>query len=150
MLSSKSAKQGGWWQVEDVLVNQEQGWQPFHSTTHPPLPGPLPHLEWLWKCALHKWAFRGLAVLAALLSLAVVVAEATLSPLLPDLSIPSLLLQASASTSLLATQLLCFALLLYPCLCAYYSLFKLVPSSCAFTFVSRLQVCGMMDLPGRH
>lgn len=60
---------------------------------------------------------------AGLLSLGIVVAEATISPLLPNLSIFSQLMQNDAG--LLQTMLVCMFSLAYPVICAYFSLFRL-------------------------
>ena len=69
-------------------------------------------------------ACRLLAVLCALLSLAVVVAEATISEALPNLSVFSWALHRVSNNEIL-TELLTFAFLAYPCICAYYALYRL-------------------------
>ncbi len=65
-----------------------------------------------------------MAVLAAGVSLAVLVAEATISPALPNLSIFSRALHLTAGSEF-ATELLCFVFLAYPCAAAYYALYRL-------------------------
>ncbi|KAK9795930.1 hypothetical protein WJX73_006763, partial [Symbiochloris irregularis] len=55
-------------ELEDVVRNKERWGQPFRSSRHRRLPDWAGHLEWWWKCCLHAWAFRLLALLAALLS----------------------------------------------------------------------------------
>ncbi|PSC73983.1 LMBR1 domain-containing 2-like protein A [Micractinium conductrix] len=92
----------------------------------PPEGAPLrQHLAWLWQCHGHFWAYRLLAALAALCSLAIVVAEATIAGALPNLSVVSAALHATSGASQFLTELLCFAFLAYPCACAYYSLYRL-------------------------
>lgn len=66
---------------------------------------------------------RLLAVCFGLLSLAVVLAEATISPKLPNLSLFSRVLQSMEGNQA-ATEMLCFAFLAYPIACAYYGLYK--------------------------
>lgn len=60
---------------------------------------------------------RLLALLTALLSAAIVLAEATISPYLPNLSIFSKALHETSSNEL-ATELLTFVCLVRTCLCA--------------------------------
>ncbi|KAL4424193.1 hypothetical protein ABPG75_001494 [Micractinium tetrahymenae] len=79
---------------------------------------------WLWRCHLQFWTFRVLAALAALCSLAIVLAEATIAGVLPNLSVVSRALHAT-SGSVFATELLCFAFLAYPCACAYLAIYRL-------------------------
>ncbi|EFN53506.1 hypothetical protein CHLNCDRAFT_136844 [Chlorella variabilis] len=74
--------------------------------------------------ALDRMRWLLLAALAALCSLAIVVAEATIAWTLPNLSVVSAVLR-SAAGSRFATELLCFLFLAYPCACAYYSLYRL-------------------------
>ena len=63
-------------------------------------------------------------MLCAALSLAVVVAEATISAALPNLSVFSLALHRVSGNEIL-TELLVFLSLAYPCLCAYFALYRL-------------------------
>lgn len=58
-----------------------------------------------------------------LLSLAVVLAEATISPKLPNLSPFSWALHRMEGDQA-STEILCFAFLAYPIACAYYGLYK--------------------------
>ena len=62
-----------------------------------------------------SFSCRFLAVLAALLSLAIIVAESTISPQLPNLSVFSLLLH-QVGASQFARSLLTFIALAYPCM----------------------------------
>ena len=63
-------------------------------------------------------------MLCSLLSLAVVVAEATISSALPNLSVFSWALHRVSGNEIL-TELLAFLFLAYPCICAYYALYRL-------------------------
>eukprot|EP00884_Botryococcus_braunii_P007317 jgi/Botrbrau1/16587/Bobra.0068s0018.2 len=110
-------------QIQDIIRNKGSP-GPFVSTLHKPLPPWLARLEWLWKCVLRGWFFRFLAILAVLMSGAVLVAEATISPKLPNLSVFSRLLHISAGNEF-ATEFLCFIMLAYPCAAAYYALYRL-------------------------
>lgn len=69
--------------------------------------------------------YRGLAVVAAALSVAVVLAEAAISPALPNLSIFSRALHA-VEDSQAWTEVLCCLSLVYPIAAAYYGLYKCV------------------------
>ncbi|PRW61506.1 LMBR1 domain-containing 2-like protein A [Chlorella sorokiniana] len=82
------------------------------------------HLRWVWQCHLHFWFYRLLAAVAALCSVAIVVAEATIAGVLPNLSVVSAALRSTAGSPF-ASELLCFLFLAYPCACAYYSLYRL-------------------------
>ncbi|KAK9867472.1 hypothetical protein WJX84_005221, partial [Apatococcus fuscideae] len=116
-------------EMEDIAKNLPNMGQPFKSSTHDPLPVWLAHVEWWWRCYLQGYAFRALAVFTAGLSAAIIVAEATIPPSIPNLSLFSLLLhRVNASTPRgdeVPTQLTTFALLAYPCMAAYYALYRL-------------------------
>lgn len=56
--------------------------------------------------------------------MAIVVAEASISPHLPNLSIFSRMLHKVKGNEILV-ELTTFAFLLYPCLAAYYALYRL-------------------------
>ena len=87
-----------------------------------------------WQCSIAKSAgcltvcervvCRLAAMLLASCSVAVMVAEATISPKLPNLSVFSWALHRTARTEL-GTELLCFLLLAYPTACAYFAIYKL-------------------------
>ena len=68
-------------------------------------------------------ACRLLAMAAAALSVAVVVAEASISPALPNLSIFSRGLHALQGSQTWAEVFCCLSLV-YPIACAYYGLYK--------------------------
>jgi hypothetical protein len=78
---------------------------------------------------LHYWAYRLVAIAATAASIAVVVAETTVSASLPDSSIVSLSLRAAAMPgrfhSFFLVQFLSSGFLAYPVYCAYYSLYKM-------------------------
>lgn len=78
---------------------------------------------WLWRCHLHWWAYRAAAAAAALCSLAIVVAEATIAGALPNLSVVSAALRGVAGSQFVA-ELLCLLCLAYVSACAYYSLYR--------------------------
>ena len=67
---------------------------------------------------------RVAAVLLAAFSLCIVLAEATISGALPNLSVFSKILHSTA-THQFTTEFLTFVFLCYPCLCAYYAIYKL-------------------------
>lgn len=67
---------------------------------------------------------RLLSVLLAAFSLCIVLAEATISGSLPNLSVFSKILHNTANHQF-TTEFLTFLFLCYPCLCAYYAIFKL-------------------------
>ena len=66
---------------------------------------------------------RLVAVVFGLLSAAVVLGEATISPKLPNLSLFSRALHALEGDQTV-TEIACFAFLAYPVACAYYGLYK--------------------------
>eukprot|EP00873_Tetraselmis_striata_P010876 jgi/Tetstr1/431140/TSEL_020854.t1 len=117
-------------ELEDVLHNSDREGMRFQSSA--PRRGDevtglaaslAGHGEWWWRCRIKPLLFRAGALLTGLLSLGIVVAEATISPLLPNLSIFSQLMQNDAG--LLQTMLVCMFSLAYPVICAYFSLFRL-------------------------
>lgn len=63
------------------------------------------------------------AVITALTSLAVVVAEATMYHGFEDLSVFSRVLHRTSGNQF-STEIITFVFLLYPCVCAYYALYK--------------------------
>ena len=97
--------------------------QGFHclAAVPPALPTNL-SIFGLSTVSLH--ACRALAVLLGLYSLAVVVAEATITPALPNMSIFSQTLSRVAHNTI-ACEMLCFLFLIYPCCAAYFAIYKL-------------------------
>mmetsp|Transcript_8614 Transcript_8614/g.25881 ORF Transcript_8614/g.25881 Transcript_8614/m.25881 type:complete len:758 (+) Transcript_8614:498-2771(+) len=113
--------------VEDVMRNSERGPGPFQSSTAPRaelLPAWAATLQWWWRCRLSKWVIRGLAMVTAALSVAVVLAEATISPALPNLSVFSRGLHALQGSQTW-TEIFCCLSLIYPIAAAYYGLYKM-------------------------
>ena len=85
------------------------------------------HLSNMCICSLSTvplHACRALAVLLGLYSLAVIVAEATITPALPNMSIFSQTLRRVAHNTI-ACEMLCFLFLIYPCCAAYFAIYKL-------------------------
>lgn len=80
--------------------------------------------SWLLECVAPFWIRRALAVAAVVASVCVVLAETTMSPKLPDLSVFSRIIRAARGSPLLgeAVVLLCLA---YPCACAYYAVYRM-------------------------
>ncbi|KAH9299722.1 hypothetical protein KI387_031404, partial [Taxus chinensis] len=104
---------------------------------------------WVWRCVLRKQLEKVLAVLLGCMSVAILLAEATLLPSGIDLSLFSILIKAVGKQEMLV-QVAAFVPLMYMCICTYYSLFKLG----MFTFysltpkqtssVSLLMICSMV------
>lgn len=80
-----------------------------------------PLLQSLTKC----WSVcRVVSALLAMFSLCIVLAEATISGSLPNMSVFSRVLHHTAQNQFV-TELLTFLFLCYPCMCAYYAIYKL-------------------------
>ena len=94
---------------------------PLPGSCHPRSPTNLSVCN-LSASSLH--ACRALAVLLGLYSLAVVVAEATITPALPNMSVFSQTLRRVAHNPI-ACEMLCFLFLIYPCCAAYFAIYKL-------------------------
>ena len=67
---------------------------------------------------------RVVSVLLAVFSVCIVLAEATISGSFPNMSVFSRVLHHTAQNQFL-TELLTFLFLCYPCMCAYYAIYKL-------------------------
>ncbi|GAB4813329.1 hypothetical protein N2152v2_000375 [Parachlorella kessleri] len=104
--------------VEEILDRLDSG------RLAPPDASLKERLAWVWRCHLHYWAFRLAAVLCACCSLSILVAEATISGVLPNTSLVSLALHRTGGNQF-ATELLCLLCLAYPCACAYYAIYRL-------------------------
>ncbi|DBA73319.1 hypothetical protein WJX77_000394 [Trebouxia sp. C0004] len=111
-------------ELEDIVRNQSNPGGPYSSTLHGALPTFLAYMEWWWKCVLRGPVLRLVSVLLAAFSLCIVLAEATISGALPNLSVFSRILHNTANHQF-TTELLTFLFFCYPCLCAYYAIFKL-------------------------
>ncbi|CAK8567281.1 unnamed protein product [Lathyrus sativus] len=117
-------------ELEDTIKNYERrnstGWE-YNSTIRPDRTGKLGSLfdtlEFFWKCIIRKQVEKGFAVLLGIMSVAILLAEATLLPSI-DLSLFSILIK-SVRTQELLVQAFAFVPLMYMCICTYYSLFKI-------------------------
>ncbi|KAF3439247.1 hypothetical protein FNV43_RR17523 [Rhamnella rubrinervis] len=116
-------------ELEDTIKNYERrsstGWK-YISSFRPARTGKLGSLidimEFLWRCMLRKQVQKALAIILAIMSAAILLAEATLLPNL-DLSLFSLLINFVERQEVLL-QVFAFVPLMYMCICTYYSLFK--------------------------
>ncbi|CAJ2667886.1 unnamed protein product [Trifolium pratense] len=99
----------------------------YNSSIRPDRTGKLGSLfdtlEFFWKCILRKQVEKGFAILLGIMSVAILLAEATLLPSI-DLSLFSILIK-SVRTQELLVQAFAFVPLMYMCICTYYSLFKI-------------------------
>ncbi|XP_057434267.1 uncharacterized protein LOC130726963 isoform X1 [Lotus japonicus] len=117
-------------ELEDTMNNYERrkstGWE-YNSSIRPARTGKLGSvfdtLEFCWRCILRKQVEKGLAVLLGIMSVAILLAEATLLPSF-DLSLFSILIK-SVRTQEMLVQVFAFVPLMYMCMCTYYSLFKI-------------------------
>ncbi|OIV98445.1 hypothetical protein TanjilG_16772 [Lupinus angustifolius] len=117
-------------ELEDTIKNYERrnssGWE-FNSSIRSPRGGKLGSLldtlEFFWRCILRKQVEKGLAVILGIISVAILLAEATLLPSV-DLSLFSILIK-SVGTQEVFVQVFAFIPLVYMCICTYYSLFKI-------------------------
>ncbi|KAK7280977.1 hypothetical protein RIF29_08586 [Crotalaria pallida] len=117
-------------ELEDTIKNYERrnstGWE-FNSSIRPDRTGKLGSLfdtlEFFWRCILRKQVEKGLAVILGIISVAILLAEATLLPSV-DLSLFSILIKCVGTQEVLV-QVLAFIPLVYMCICTYYSLFKI-------------------------
>ncbi|KAK9713087.1 hypothetical protein RND81_06G001900 [Saponaria officinalis] len=118
-------------ELEDTIKNYERrvatGWK-YVSTLRGSRPGSvgsfLDMIELLWRCILSKQLQRALAIVLGCMSVAILLAEATLLPSGVDLSLFSILIK-SVGRQELFVQVLAFIPLMYMCICTYYSLFKI-------------------------
>ncbi|KAJ1379872.1 LMBR1-like membrane protein [Sesbania bispinosa] len=117
-------------ELEDTTKNYEHrdstGWK-YMSSIRPARTGKLGSLfdtlEFFWRCILRKQVEKGLAVILGIISVAILLAEATLLPSV-DLSLFSILIK-SVGTKEVLVQAFAFVPLMYMCMCTYYSLFKI-------------------------
>ncbi|KAF1875856.1 hypothetical protein Lal_00006487 [Lupinus albus] len=79
--------------------------------------------EFFWRCILRKQVQKGSAVILGLISVAILLAEATLLPSV-DLSLFSILIKSFGTQEMLV-QVFALVPLMYMCVCTYYSLFKI-------------------------
>lgn len=142
-------------ELEDTIKNYERrdatGWK-YVSSLRGSRSGQvgsfLDTIELLWRCILRKQLQRLLAIILGGMSIAILLAEATLLPRV-DLSLFSILIK-SVGRQELFVQVFAFIPLMYMCICTYYSLFKigmltfysLTPRQTSS--VSLLMICSMV------
>ncbi|RDY03948.1 LMBR1 domain-containing protein 2-like A, partial [Mucuna pruriens] len=142
-------------ELEDKIKNYEcrnsTGWK-YMSSIRSARTGKLGSfcdtLEFFWRCILRKQVEKGLAVILGIMSITILLAEATLLPSV-DLSLFSILIK-SVGTQEVLVQAFAFVPLMYMCICTYYSLFKigmlvfysLTPRQTSS--VSLLMICSMI------
>nr|GMC83523.1 LMBR1 domain-containing protein 2 homolog A-like isoform X1 [Ipomoea batatas] len=142
-------------ELEDTMKNYEHryanGWR-YVSSFRPERSGRLGSMfeviELVWRCIMRKQLERIFAIILGCMSVAILLAEATILPAV-DLSLFSLLINAVKKHELLV-QVAAFVPLMYMCVCTYYSLFKigmltfysLTPRQTSS--VSLLMICSMV------
>ncbi|QCD84673.1 LMBR1-like membrane protein [Vigna unguiculata] len=142
-------------ELEDVMKNYDRrnssGWKyisSFRDARTGKFGSLCDNLEFFWRCILRKQVQKGLAVILGVMSVTILLAEATLLPSL-DLSLFSILIKAVGTEEVLV-QAFAFVPLMYMCICTYYSLFKigtlvfysLTPRQTSS--VSLLMICSMI------
>ncbi|XP_027345490.1 LMBR1 domain-containing protein 2 homolog A-like [Abrus precatorius] len=143
-------------ELEDTIKNYERrdatGWK-YISCLRPERIGKvgalLDTIEFLWRCILWKQLVKSSAIILGIMSLAILLAEATILTRGVDLSLFSILIHAAGKKEVLV-QLAAFIPLMYMCICTYYSLFKmgtmmfysLTPRQTSS--VSLLMICSMV------
>ncbi|KAE7998022.1 hypothetical protein FH972_002601 [Carpinus fangiana] len=116
--------------LEDTVKNYERraatGWK-YVSTLRPAKSGKIgtliDNIEFFWLCILRKQLEKLLAIVLGIMSVAILLAEATLLPSEVDLSLFSILIKSVRKQEALV-QVFAFVPLMYMCICTYYSLFK--------------------------
>ncbi|KAF6152118.1 hypothetical protein GIB67_031440 [Kingdonia uniflora] len=109
----------------------------------------LDTIELVWRCILRKQVEKLSAIILGCISVAILLAEATLLPSGVALSLFSILINAVGNQEMLV-QIAAFVPLMYMCMCTYYSLFKigmlmfysLTPRQTSS--VSLLMICSMV------
>ncbi|XP_018632988.1 uncharacterized protein [Nicotiana tomentosiformis] len=143
-------------ELEDTIKNFEHrsgtGWK-YISSFRPERGGRLGStldiIELIWRCVLAKQLQKFLAIVLGCISASILLAEATILPSGVDLSLFSILINATKKHEMLV-QVAAFIPLMYMCLCTYYSLFKigmltfysLTPRQTSS--VSLLMICSMV------
>lgn len=143
-------------ELEDTIKNYEHrsatGWK-YISSFRPErtgTPGSLLDItELVWRCIVRKQLEILLAIILGCMSVAILLAEATILPSGVDLSLFSILINAVKMQEVLV-QVAAFIPLMYMCVCTYYSLFKigmltfysLTPRQTSS--VSLLMICSMV------
>ncbi|XP_042373428.1 LMBR1 domain-containing protein 2 homolog A-like isoform X3 [Zingiber officinale] len=143
-------------ELEDTIKNYERrdsnGWKftsSFREDRRGNLGSFLDIVELLWRCILKKQLQKVLAITLGCMSVAILLAEATLLPSGVDLSLFSILINAVGKQEVLV-QIAALIPLMYMCICTYYSLFKIgMLMFYSFTpkqtsSVSLLAICSMV------
>ncbi|XP_048437918.1 LMBR1 domain-containing protein 2 homolog A-like [Pyrus x bretschneideri] len=117
-------------ELEDTIKNYERrsstGWKyvsSFRPTRNGRLGSLVDTIEFFWRCILRKEVEKLLAIILGIISIAILLAEATLLPRV-DLSLFSILINSVGKQEVLV-QVFAFVPLMYMCICTYYSLFKI-------------------------
>ncbi|KAL2538545.1 LMBR1-like membrane protein [Forsythia ovata] len=143
-------------ELEDTIKNYERrnttGWK-FVSSFRSERTGTfgpfLDTIELVWRCILWKQLKKVFAIILGCMSVAILLAEATLLLGGVDLSLFSVLIK-SVGNEEVVVQVFAFVPLMYMCVCTYYSLFKvgmlmfysLTPRRTSS--VSLLMICSMV------
>ncbi|CAH1428863.1 unnamed protein product [Lactuca virosa] len=143
-------------ELEDTIKNYEHrdstGWK-YISSFRPKRSGKLGSIldtiELIWRCILRKQLKKISAIILGCLTVAILLAEATILPSGVDFSLFSILIN-SVETNEVLVQVVGFIPLMYMCVCTYYSLFKigmltfysLTPSQTSS--VSLLMICSQV------
>ncbi|KAK6923370.1 LMBR1-like membrane protein [Dillenia turbinata] len=117
-------------ELEDTIKNYERrdatGWKyvsSFRSERAGTIGFLLDTIELIWRCILRKQLEKLLAIVLGCMSVAILLAEATLLPSV-DLSLFSILIK-SVGREEVFVQVFAFVPLMYMCICTYYSLLKI-------------------------
>ncbi|GKV23470.1 hypothetical protein SLEP1_g33186 [Rubroshorea leprosula] len=117
-------------ELEDAIKNYERrgstGWKyisSFRLSRFGKTGALLDTIEFIWRCILRKQLDKVLAIILGIVSVAILLAEATLLPSGVDLSLFSILINSVKHEEVLV-QVFAFVPLMYMCMCTYYSLFK--------------------------
>ncbi|KAG0604957.1 hypothetical protein M758_9G021800 [Ceratodon purpureus] len=142
-------------ELEETVKNIQRGSASdgrFISTIRPPRVGPLADIldraEYVWRCQLRHYVVKVSAVVLAIMSVAIVMGEATLM-IEADLSLFSLLLRGMVGSEILV-QVFAFIPLAYMCVCTYFSLIRLGMMTIYYLApkqtgsVSLLMICSMI------
>ncbi|KAK2724757.1 LMBR1 domain-containing protein 2 homolog [Artemia franciscana] len=115
---------------EDVAKNRDSNDRRFHSSSQEQR-GEVwnrlnsPKLEWYWKCMMRRHFYRALGVILTVFSVTVVWSELTFFVKEPTLSIFAAFVDAAKENyNFLTIELLSISTILYLCICAYRTLFK--------------------------
>jgi hypothetical protein len=142
-------------ELEETVKNIQRGSDSngrFISSIRPPRTGPfadvLDRAEYVWRCQLRQFVVKSSAVMLATMSVAIVMAEATLM-FEADLSLFSLILRGMGESEILV-QVVAFIPLVYMCVCTYFSLIRLGMMTIYYlapkqtSSVSLLMICSMI------